>query len=153
VAVGGWTRKWKIDDKALDEAIGLLQARSRRDSGSLIAVTSPRTPLRTRRLLDTRLNGTREVVVNDFPRFAALLVSCDEIYVTADSVSMLAEAILTGKPVGMIGIARTLKGKISHAARRLGAPHRVDLAKFWDFLTANKLVGTVEHPVAAKISD
>jgi enhancing lycopene biosynthesis protein 2 len=93
------------------------------------------------------------VVVENFPRFAALLSGSDEIHVTADSVSMLAEAILTGKPVGMIKIARTMKGWVSYAARRLGLPQRADLAKFWDFLSANKLVGTVEAPVASNVSD
>ena len=153
VAVGGSTRKWKIDDRALDEAIGLLNAQSGRDGGSVIAVTSPRTPTSVQRLLDHRLDGANQAVVSNFPRFAALLARCDEVYVTADSVSMLSEAVLTGKPVGMIGISRTVKGKISHAAQRLGLPYRVDLVKFWHFLTANNLVGTVESPVAASTSD
>jgi hypothetical protein len=153
IAVGGWTRKWKIDDKALDDAIRTLQARSAGEGGSIIAVTSPRTSQHTRRLLGRRLTGPSEVVAENFPRFAALLAGSDEIYVTADSVSMLAEAILTGKPVGMIKIARTMKGWVSYAARRLGLPQRADLAKFWDFLSANKLVGTVEAPVASNVSD
>ena len=120
VAVGGSTRKWKIDDQALDRAIRLLQARSARDGGSIIAVTSPRTPRRSRRLLEGRLTGAGEAVVEDFPRFAALLARSDEIYVTADSVSMLSEAILTGKPVGMIEIARTMRGRLSHCGPPAG---------------------------------
>lgn len=153
VAVGGWTRKWKIDDKALGQAIRLLQSRSARDGGSIIAVTSPRTPRHTRRLLDAMLTGENEAVVEDFPRFAALLAQSDEIHVTADSVSMLSEAILTGKPVGMIEISRTVKGQVSRAARRLGLPARADLAKFWRFLLGNKLVGNVESPVASQVAD
>jgi mitochondrial fission protein ELM1 len=153
IAVGGWTRKWKLDDKALGEAIQLLQTRSAGDGGSIIAVTSPRTPLHTRRLLERRLTGANEAVVEDFPRFAALLAGSDEIYVTADSVSMLSEAILTGKPVGMIKIARTMKGRLSHVAHRLGLPLRADLAKFWAFLSANNLVGTVDSPVASDVND
>ena len=150
IAVGGSTRKWKLDDKALGQAISLLQARSSADGGSVIAVTSPRTSRGTRRLLDDRLG---EAVVGDFPRFGALLARSDEIYVTADSVSMLSEAILTGKPVGMIEISRTLKGSISNAARRLGIPSRADLSRFWRFLKANNLIGTVEAPVASSVED
>jgi mitochondrial fission protein ELM1 len=153
IAVGGSTRKWKIDDRALGQAIGLLQERSACDGGSVIAVTSPRTPSRTRRLLKERLVGAGEAAVEDFPRFPALLACSDEIYVTADSVSMLAEAILTGKPVGMIPISRTVKGWASQAARQIGLPSRADLARFWRFLTVNKLVGSVESPVASKVDD
>jgi mitochondrial fission protein ELM1 len=151
IAVGGSTRKWKIDGKALDQAVRHLQARSARDGGSVIAVTSARTPARIRRLLKERLTDTREAVVENFPRFAAVLARSDEIYVTADSVSMLSEAILTGKPVGMIAISRTVKGWISQAARRMGLPSRADLARFWRFLTVNNLVGSVESPVASKV--
>ena len=68
-------------------------------------VTSPRTDDKTRRLLAKCLEGTRHTLANDFPRFPALLAWSDEIYVTADSVSMLAEAMLTGKPVGMIPLS------------------------------------------------
>jgi hypothetical protein len=92
-------------------------------------------------------------VVENFPRFAAVLARSDEIYVTADSVSMLSEAILTGKPVGMIAISRTVKGWLSQAARRMGLPSRADLARFWRFLTVNNLVGSVESPVASKVDD
>ena len=119
---GGATRKWKIDNSELDRAIEHLQASGERDGGSVIAVTSPRTSARTRRLLDEGLTGSRNAVVDDLPRFPALLSRCDEIYVTADSVSMLAEAILTGKPVAMIPIARTWKGTLGHWIHRMGFP-------------------------------
>jgi hypothetical protein len=153
VAVGGNTRKWKIDNRALEHAIGHLQDLAQRDGGSVIAVTSPRTPVRTTRLLRAQLTGANEAVAGDFPRFAALLARCDEIHVTADSVSMLSEAILTGKPVGMIGILPTFRGIISRWARGLGLPHYADLAKFWRFLEDNKLVGTAASPVASEASD
>ena len=153
VAVGGATRKWKIDNAELDRAIVHLQRLCERDGGSVIAVTSPRTSERTRRLLDERLTGSRDAVVGDFPRFASLLSRCDEIYVTADSVSMLAEAILTGKPVAMIPIARTWKGRLGHWVHRMGFPYHADLARFWNYLANNSLVGSVAAPVAAVAID
>jgi hypothetical protein len=81
------------------------------------------------------------------PRFALLLTEADEIYVTGDSISMLSEAILTGKPVALIPIEQDAKGR-----RKLGpAPHqtgrdarRRDLRRFWNHLIEAGLVGTVE---------
>lgn len=153
IAVGGWTRKWKIDNRALDRAITHLKKLCERDGGSLVAVTSPRTLRGTRRLLDDRLRGATEALVDDFPRFGTLLSRCDEFYVTADSVSMLAETILTGKPVGMIPIARTVKGRIGHWLNRLGFRSHADLSKFWNYLADNRLVGSVGSPVASSVSD
>ena len=155
VAVGGSTRKWKIDNYELDRAIQHLQGLCESDGGSVIAVTSPRTTSETKHCLDIRLTRESEALVDNFPRFAVLLARCDECYVTADSVSMLSEAILTGKPVGMIPIARSLRGTISYWIQRRVWRFRshADLSRFWHFLAANNLVGTVESPVASDASD
>jgi mitochondrial fission protein ELM1 len=155
IAIGGSTRKWRISDSELDRAVEHLQNRSASDGGSVIAVTSPRTTQRTRGLLEARLVGHTDALVDRFPRFGVLLARCDECYVTADSVSMLSEAIVTGKPVGMIAIRRSLRGAISHWLRRHVWSFRssADLSLFWDFLTAHKLVGTVESPIASDSSD
>jgi hypothetical protein len=121
----------------------------------VIAVVSRRTTPETKRLLKSRLTGETEALVENFPRFATLLAWCDEFYVTADSVSMLSEAILTGKPVGMIPIARSLRGAIGHAFRRRGWKIRshANLSDFWLYLTNNNLVGTIECPVASDVAD
>ncbi len=37
-------------------------------------------------------------------RYAVLLADADAHFVTADSVSMISEAIMTGKPVGLIAV-------------------------------------------------
>ena len=153
IAVGGTTRNWKVDNARLDRAIRHLQSLCASDGGSVIAVTSPRTSRSTRRLLAARLTGPTDARVDDFPRFAVLLARCDECYVTADSVSMLSEAILTGKPVGMIPIARTLRGRVGHWLHLLGLPYRADMSKFWRYLASNGLVGSVSAPVASDVSD
>jgi len=119
VAVGGATRKWKIDNSELARAIQHLQGLCETRGGSVIAVTSPRTTLKTRRRLEARLAGKTDALVESFPRFAVLLARCDEFYVTAESVSMLSEAVLTGKPVGMIpspGRSRAASASGSDAA-------------------------------------
>jgi mitochondrial fission protein ELM1 len=155
VAVGGSTRQWKIDGAELGRAIRYLQGLSANDGGSVIAVTSRRTPPAIKRLLEERLMGERDAVVDNFPRFAVLLARCDECFVTADSVSMLSEAILSGKPVAMIPIARSLRGRIGHWLRERGLNMRshADLSKFWEQLTVNGLVGSIESPQASNVGD
>jgi mitochondrial fission protein ELM1 len=153
VAVGGPARHWQLDHRALAGAIRAIQRKS--PSGSLIAVTSNRTAKATRRLLERLVGGAGQAVVDHHPAFGTLLSECDEIFVTADSVSMLSEAILTGKPVGMIPIKRSLRGKVSHIlwerpTRRRTLP---DFRNFWNLLRREKLIGTVEHPIASRASD
>jgi len=154
-AVGGPTRDWKIDRAQLTRAIITDQLRCEHDGGTMIVVTSPRTDDKTKRLLAKCLEGTRHPLVNDFPRFPVLLAWSDEIYVTADSVSMLAEAMLTGKPVGTIPIAPSLRGTASAWLRRHRLiPHPYpDLPNFWSFLSHYNMVGTVDSPVACDVTD
>ena len=155
VAVGGSTRQWKVDERQLELAIRHLREARAHSGGSVIAVTSRRTPPEIKHSLERLLSGDAEACVHDVPRFATLLARCDEFHVTADSVSMLSEAILTGKPVGMIPIRRSLRGQAGHFLRRLGIPlqARADLTAFWGYLTGNGLVGTVEAPVASTVPD
>lgn len=154
-AVGGPTRDWKIDRAELTRAITTDKLRCEHDGGTMIVVTSPRTDDRTRRLLAKCFEGTRHPLVHGFPRFPVLLAWSDEIYVTADSVSMLAEAILTRKPVGMIPIAPSLRGKVSAWLRhhRLIPQPYPDLTNFWSFLSLNSMVGSVDSPIASDVSD
>lgn len=156
VAVGGPARNWKIDNAELGRAIQYLRGQCASEGGSVIAVTSPRTSDRTRRLLlDAHSTGTIDALVDGFPRFAALLAQCDQFFVTADSVSMLSEAILTRKPVGMIPIARSVRGKINNWLHRLGLKTRShpDLQNFWKLLSMHDLVGGVESPAASHVRD
>jgi mitochondrial fission protein ELM1 len=155
IAVGGSTRQWKIDNSELDRAVRQIQSLCASDGGSAIAVTSRRTTPQTARLLKARLTGGSDACVEDFPRFAVLLAWCDEFYVTADSVSMLSEAILTGKPVGMIPITRSLRGNVGHWIRRCGwnLPSQADLQRFWESLYARQIIGSVDRPVASNVSD
>lgn len=152
IAVGGPARHWRLDHAALAGAIETM--RSKRD-GSLIVATSPRTTRGTRELLEGLISGRHEAIVEDFPRFAVLLSECDEIHVTADSVSMLSEAVLTGKPVGMIPIVRSARGLLSHWLweRPFGGRTFPDFGNFWRLLNRRKLVGTVEEPIASHSRD
>jgi hypothetical protein len=152
VAVGGPARHWRLDHAALASAIATLRSK---DGGSLIVATSPRTTRDTRDFLRRIIAGGHEALVEDFPRFAVLLAECDEIHVTADSVSMLSEAVLTGKPVGMIPISRSLRGLLSQWLweRPFGGRSFPDFGNFWRLLHRDKLVGTVDDPVASQSGD
>src|SRR6185503_2682454 len=100
VAVGGSTRQWEIDRLELERAVEHLKGEQVKSGGSVIAVTTRRTQPGITRILERLLGGKFQACVGNSPRFAVLLAECDEFYVTADSVSMLAETMLTGKPVG-----------------------------------------------------
>ena len=153
VVVGGPARHWELDEHALQQAIDGLAARHAR--GSLIVVTSARTPARTKRMLRTRLKAGHCALVDAFPSFGTLLSRSQEIYVTADSVSMLSEAILSGRPVGMIPIRRSLLGKLSHLFWEipLGRATLPDLRSFWRLLKDRRLIGSVDLPVSAQVCD
>jgi mitochondrial fission protein ELM1 len=153
IAVGGPARHWQLDHEALRRAIGTIK--NKRPTGSLIAATSNRTTRSTRNLLDAILVGDREAVVDKHPAFATLLAESDEIYVTADSVSMLAEAILSGKPAAMIPIKRSLRGRLSHWLWEVPTGRRTlpNFVNFWDLLRRRELIGTVELPVPPTVSD
>jgi len=155
IAVGGSTRQWKLDRRELERAIQHLKGERDKSGGSVVAVTSRRTPRAIAELLDQLLSGEAEACVHNFPRFAVLLSECGEFHVTADSVSMLAEAMLTGKPVGMIPIQRSTRGRIGHFIRSLGIPlkPKTDLSRFWKFLAENDLAGSVQAPAKPKVED
>ena len=153
VAIGGPARHWRLDHRALANAIRTIQAKN--GAGSVIAVASNRTTSATRSLLRRLVAGPRQAIVEDFPAFGVLLAESDEIYVTADSVSMLSEAVLSGRPVGMIPIKRSLRGQMSHWLweRITGRSTLPDFRNFWNLLRREKLIGTVEHPVSSQVSD
>jgi uncharacterized protein len=153
IAVGGPARHWRLDPEALRKAVRALQGKT--PAGSLIITTSPRTTAATRQLLHRLVTGEHQTVAERFPTFGTLLSESDEIHVTADSVSMLSEAVLSGKPVGMVPIKRSFRGLLSlwlweRPWKQSTFP---DFANFWDLLRRNRLVGTVAVPVASQVCD
>lgn len=149
LVIGGKTSLWRFDSELVTRSATILQDRAAREGGSVIAVTSPRTStelvLAARRAL-----GEQAVVNGPFPRYGALLHSADEIHVTGDSVSMLSDAIASGKPVGLIPLQPEALAKLIEQVGRIrGRPYRLrDLNKFWNDLKARNLVGTIERPLS-----
>src|SRR3954452_10106836 len=147
IAVGGATSLWQLRPSTIRAAAHTLLQAAERDGGSVIAVTSPRTSPRLAAAARAEL-GSLAVVDGDFPRYNALLSAADEIHVTGDSVSMLSEAVVAGKPVGLIPLELNPIGTMILMAEAIrGRNYRIrDLTKFWNDLSARGLVGTVEQP-------
>jgi mitochondrial fission protein ELM1 len=152
LAIGGATKYWSLSAEHVAGAARRLQQRE----GSLVVVTSRRTDPHVRDALRPVLAPTSRLVDGIFPRFPVLLEAADEIFVTGDSVSMLSEAILTGKPVGLVPIEQDDKGrrKLGRVPQDVGPDaRRRDLRRFWDYLRDQRLVGTVEKPIAGEVEN
>ncbi|MFL6720819.1 MAG: ELM1/GtrOC1 family putative glycosyltransferase [Sphingomonas sp.] len=147
IVIGGATSLWRLRPSTIARTIRTLQQRVERDGGSVIAVTSPRTSPGLAAAAQAEL-GSLALVDDNFPRYAALLSAADEIHVTGDSVSMLSDAIASGKPVGLIPLEPDLTARFLRLLETIrGRPFRMrDLTKFWDDLRLRGLVGTIENP-------
>ncbi len=154
IMIGGKTSLWKFGSDVVTKVARTLQRKAALDGGSVIAVTSPRTSSALVAAAQAAL-GREAVVTEPFPRYGALLGAADEIHVTADSVSMLSDAVASGKPVGLIPLEPDL---IARFVRLIGAIRgravRIrELDKFWDELRELGLVGTVDEPRCGKLDD
>jgi mitochondrial fission protein ELM1 len=154
MAVGGATKYWDLSTDGLVRSATHLCARAVKAGGSLIVVASPRTNPEGMEAVQAALEGKPNcrVLTTNRLRFPVLLTDADENFVTGDSVSMLSEAVLTGKPVGLIPIELSEEG-----SRKLVNPvdtkPRRDLRQFWQHLEAKGLVGTVERPKSGPVAD
>jgi hypothetical protein len=135
----------------LVEAVRRLADRAKSAGGSLIVATSPRTPAWAVQAIQNSGAGCR-LVADGSVRYSVLLADADENFVTADSVSMISEAILTGNWVGLIPVELDRKG-----LRKLGnkgfSNERRDLRRFWADLYSKGLVGTIDEPARGKVED
>jgi mitochondrial fission protein ELM1 len=152
LVIGGRTSLWRMDPKTVRDSALILRRRASEQGGSVLAVTSPRTDPALAQAAEDAI-GREAVVSNHFPRYCALLASCDEIHVTGDSVSMLSDAVATGKPVGLIPLRPNLTAKALRLAEAIrGEPFRLrDLSRFWNELRSRGLVGTIDHPIAGSL--
>lgn len=105
---GGNSATSRLDDDTArcirEQAEALASARG----GSLLISTSPRTPQTAADILvgDSEVPGVRHRWRRDDPDnpYAAFLGLADEIIVTGDSASMLADACVTGRPVRYVAL-------------------------------------------------
>lgn len=153
--VGGPIRYWNITPDHVSSVISRLLGRAARVGGSLIIVGSPRTP-------ETVIARARHDVVDvanarlaeETPRFQILMQDADELFPTGDSVSMISESVITGKPVGIVRPHGRISSRLvlGPESRMAINPFR-DLRRFWTYLRRQGLAGTIEEPVAGTIEN
>lgn len=109
IVVGGDAWPLAFDAAAARRLIEGALARRRDVEGSLLVVTSPRTPrdviAASRALLQRSDAPFRLSIFGEGPNlYRAFLAAADEIVVTNDSASMIGEAAKTGRPVTLFAL-------------------------------------------------
>ena len=155
LSLGGSAPMWQLDFAALRLAVRKLVIRAQAKKGTLIVVGSPRTPKEAWTIVREMTAGTGNTawVEKGEVRYPVLLDDADEQFVTADSVSMISEAVVTGKPVGLIPVEPDARGRRRLAHRDPETTRIRDPRRFWKDAYAQKLVGTVDQPVRGKVRE
>ena len=159
--IGGPTLYWELPPRRIMRAVGRLLKRTAWDGGSILAVGSPRSPVDLLAAIQDMLEASPVpsllAPMEGPPSYPALIEAADEIYVTADSVAMIADAVNTGKPVGIVPIGKSRLGRVTMAiADRLRPGKRLfprDLRFFWESLGQHGFGGTIDAPVASRPAD
>jgi hypothetical protein len=159
LVLGGPSLYWSLRSGDVAEALSSLLDRAAIDKGSILVVGSPRTPSPVLRAVDRQLATSAcpamLVPMNGPPTDLELLRAADQIFVTADSVAMVSEAVTSGKPVGLVAIRPTLGGRIyMWLTDRIWPGTRTyprDLRFFWKTLDELHLVGTVADPTRGSV--
>lgn len=153
--LGGDTRHWKIRPRYIAGLATGLADRVNRAGGSLVVVRSARTTDAILDEIEGRLENAEcewRVVRHDFPRFPVLLDDADLLFPTADSISMVSESVITGKPVGIVPVEMKLLARLTLGSeRRMHSNSARDLRRFWNYLLENELAGTIDEPRASNI--
>ena len=151
VSLGGTTRYWSLSEADVATAVKRLSEKAAAFAGSLILVSSPRTPGALLKAIRSTVPNCH-VIADGSIRYPVLLADADEHYVTADSVSMISEALLTGRPVGLIPVELDEEG-----ARDLGtgkfSSSRRDIRRFWKELESKGLLGTIDKPASGSFDN
>ncbi len=133
----------------------------RKQGGSVLTVGSPRTPIELLAAIRQTLEASSVPFLfepgDGPPAYPALIEAADQIFVTADSVAMVADAVMTGKPVGMVPIAKSRLGRVVMGVMdRLRPGRRLyprDLRFFWAALREHGFGGTLREPRASQPPD
>ena len=149
--LGGKTRHWKMGPAFMADTAEKLYERAQTLRGSLIVARSARTDEPVLDAIEQRLDGNNNwrIVRNEFPRFPVLLADADELFPTADSISMISESVITGKPTGIVPIEMNWIGRIALGPKVDETSPKRDLRRFSEFILAERLAGTAEQPLAS----
>jgi hypothetical protein len=159
--VGGPTLYWELPVEQMTNALQDLLESARKQGGSVLAVGSPRTPIDLLAAIRQTLEASSVPFLfepgDGPPAYPALIEAADEIFVTADSVAMVADAVMTGKPVGLVPIAESGLGLVVMSVMdRLRPGRRLyprDLRFFWAALKDQGFGGTLREPRASRPPD
>src|SRR5205823_2214540 len=112
--IGGPTLYWELPVDRMTAAVEHLLERASTDGGSVLALGSPRTPVELLAAIRRALEASAVPFLfepgDGPPAYRAVIEAADQIFVTADSVAMTADAVMTGKPVGLVPIAESRFG-------------------------------------------
>jgi mitochondrial fission protein ELM1 len=128
VLIGGANASYSFGREEMQKLADALIRAARESGGSLLITASRRTGEENRALLQSALAGTPSFLWDgegDNPYFG-LLGLADHIVVTNDSVSMVSEAVATGKPVHVFALPA--KAGQSRKSRKFARFH-ADMAK------------------------
>ena len=161
ILVGGPTLYWELPIGQMTAAVEHLLGRAKAEGGSVLALGSPRTPVELLAAVRVTLEASSVPFLfepgDGPPAYRAVIEAADEIFVTADSVAMTADAVMTGKPVGLVPIAKSGFGRVVMGVMdRLRPGKRLrprDLRFFWAALREEGFGGTVEAPKASSPPD
>lgn len=112
VCIGGEAKRLVTDSSGIRRLLELVVRKMKRSGGSLVVLTSPRTPPKIIEEVGILLHGDRERI-RFYPwgkgrpnPYSALLTLADEIITTNDSASMPADAIYAEKPLWLYEFPR-----------------------------------------------
>ena len=155
--VGGPTLYWDLDRATLLRSLSAMLDDAKRQQGSVIVTTSPRTPAAVREKIAAILHRSEVpsllVEPGRRPGYASLLAGAQSIRVTADSVAMVSDAVWTAKPVALVPIVKSAFGRIAFGLIDTIRPGKrlypQDLRFFWKALAE---AGVTEHLAEPRIS-
>ncbi len=120
--IGGATRQHRFDAEGVAQWLRDLAQRSRAEGRTLLISTSPRTPTQVIDALPRNLDGVGDIYVFDprdrFNPLARWIEQVDDVFVTGDSPSMIAEFWRSGKPVCVYPVPDDTAYAISRRVRR-----------------------------------
>ena len=156
--IGGPTLYWNLDRSALNRTLDrLLGEALEQGGGSVLVATSARTPESVHHAITKTLNNsvvpTILVKPKSSPRYSSLLAAATSIHVTADSVSMVSDAIWADKEMAIVPIRKSALGSIAFGLNDWARPGRPlypqDLRLFWKALSK---IGVTENLARPKAS-
>ena len=128
VLLGGDSGSYRFDQAAIDDVLTALNRIQQQTDGSLLIVGSPRTPALALDQLERKLSDPHLVHrwrPDEAPApYPAVLKHADRLAVTADSASMLAEAVYSGKPVSLLPLKPRLRSRLLRSWSDLNLPGR-----------------------------